>query len=430
MFFMKFKALGDIFFVILFIVGNYTFSETRLLRIGNNKWGYPAKENYTFKEVTFKDGDDLFSKIEATNLQKSLFYQGFFPEFFYETNFVIETDYTPKFNELVYNEDLCREIKIRDAKKAFEYAEKDYKKGKHEKSYLSSINLATLYICGIGTEKNIQKALEILTADIEAVNKFYAGDGKRISIFEATVDDIANQLKRRVYVTISHYPPLFAYLYYKGIGVEKDIEKCDAILKYEYKELAWRNFYTGYLVPKDFDFAIHCLGKMKHIWASQTLADIYSGKYSSKDIDKNKASHWKKITKGRFPEFYSGLIKKYKELIEDAKKINNLLDLSFWHGVEKIKISDNFFSGEFILKNPFFDKQKAIIFFEEYKRRCSINPEELMNIRELYTHYIVPRKGIGLNFEYECVIFEDIEKFAKTHKKYLREKFNYQLQSK
>lgn len=351
-------------------------AETQLLRIGYDKNAMPKDENYIFKEITFSDEDDLFSKVEATNLQKSLFYQGFYPEFFYNDDFRLEVDYSTNFNQFIYDEYLGKDRHIRDAKKAFELALKDSKKERFQKSSMANSNLASLYLSGIGTEKSVEKALEVLAEN---------------PLFDMSIADILNNTVNLGRCN-SGSAVVVAYLHYYGVGVEKNIEKANAILEIHNAKISWRNFYAGYLVPQDFDFAIHCLEQSEEYWASAVLKDIYKGKYADKDIDEEKALYWEEVCENRLEEFYLEQKQFYQNRINKISKSPDVLGLSLLYGVEKVLIKKMWYHEEIEFVNPFYDKEKSLKYLSEFedkyknsKNRGILNLESKLNTTILDT---------------------------------------------
>lgn len=251
-------------------------SETLVIRVGGDKSAMPINDNYKIKNATFQTPEDLFAQIPASDFQKALFYLGFNPEFFNPVNDSrIESDYRENFNEVPFDEDLIKPAKIRDAQKAFEFAKREYARGKKRRCAMSAPLLAVMHLQGIGTPKNVAKALEILQE-----NRF--------------LEPAKNYSEAR-----SRFPQLIAYLYYKGIGVDKDEKKARELVK-KYPEAhknAWRNFYCGYIAPKDFEFAVFVLKNIDKTWAAQTLSDIYNGKYSPSDVNPEQSKLWRERAK-------------------------------------------------------------------------------------------------------------------------------------
>lgn len=263
--------------------------QKRTVRIGRERWSIPLNDKYYTREISFTDAEDLLSKVPASALQKSLFYQGFLPEFFNDTEFLLELDYTYAFNEDLNPEDLKKDIEIIDAKKAFQFAQEAYFLPEKSMNFenrdcdyigdgkrcarMARGNLANCYLSGIGVEKDVDKAMDIL---------------KKSPLFDcksATEISYNMQHGNKSIDILDYYPPLIAYLYYNGIGVEKDIEKCNAILLTGKYPRCWENFYVGCFVPKDFDFAIYCLKIYDEKWADEIIVKIYAGEYNPKHKD-------------------------------------------------------------------------------------------------------------------------------------------------
>ncbi|MBQ6534564.1 MAG: hypothetical protein IJI37_05275 [Opitutales bacterium] len=186
-------------------------------------------------------------------------------------NLLPETDYRDNFNEVPFDEDMLKPSKIRDAQKAYEYAAREVARGGYRKCFMAVPLLAVMHLQGIGTPKNIPKAVELLRGH---------------DFFEPAKD---------YFDARERFPQLIAYLYYRGIGVEKNEAKAREILKRHarFHKKAWRNFYCGYIAPKDFEFSVFILENIGEAWAANALADIYSGKYSLADADDKKRDMWR-----------------------------------------------------------------------------------------------------------------------------------------
>ena len=76
------------------------------------------------------------------------------------------------------------------------------------------------------------------------------------------------------------------------MGFPRDIFRSDQIITHS-NHLLWRNFYVGFCVPKDKDFAIYMLSRSRDFWDMQALADIYGGVYDSRDTDSKLADYWR-----------------------------------------------------------------------------------------------------------------------------------------
>lgn len=254
-----------------------------------------ANEDKTFENLETEDVPPSFNKRGSTALQRSLYYQGFNPEFCIPMTYGNKyggMDFPP-LNMTPSDADLKRAIFPRDVKKAFEYSLLN-------STLFDTTNYANLCFNGIGTEKDPVRAALIFSDSI---------------FWNATAQEISNpkNLKDFEWDARTYYLPLYAYMLYHGIGVKKDKDKCDAILKYAIYNECWKNFYCGWFVPRDFDFAIYCLELADNIspdlWVgkdpkddfrqniiftpAQTLADIYSGKYNPEHTNQEKALFWK-----------------------------------------------------------------------------------------------------------------------------------------
>lgn len=366
--------------------------ETLRVKLGNDKWGMPVKHNYCERIVSFENYDELFEKIKASDLQKSLFYQGFLPEFFSCKSYSVESDYYLLFNEVPFDADLKNPVRPRDLKKAFEYAKIAFEKGDDGGCALAKINYANMYLSGIGVPKDISKAMEIL---------------KDNPLLRVSLEKLKN-LRLYEYV-LKAYPPLIAYLYYRGIGVERDLEKAKAILNLR-NDIAWRNFYIGYAVPKDFEFAVFTLEIKDKFWAALTLADIYSGKYSKADIDKKKAKYWAKIAQSRLAAYHTELVKEWKEDVEKALKLSDYLKLAELYGFKKVYFTHVNYYTKVPFENPFYKPEEAQMYFEKYLKKASFDTIDDIKYFMERTRRIKGNSDDRI-YEYEGEIFEEFERF-------------------
>lgn len=353
--------LSAVFLFISFT--SFTFAD-ETLRISQKiaeaeKWVEEKKEDY-----------------HTTAFELSMYYQGFTDEIIW--TFDAEDEYyTPlrTYNEVPRGVDLTRNITARDAKKAFEYAKIADEFG--GVLVLKESNLANLYLNGIGVEKDVNKALECL-------NKAGASyEHSKILLSDRGLE----------YPSII-YAPLVAYLYYKGIGINKDIDKCNAILE-KYGKNAWRNFYTGYLVPKDFDFAIYCLELRKEFWAAAILVKIYSGEYLSEHANKKKAEYWSKIYKERLPIFLEEKKEHYKNEIAELKNkeyVMSVIDLVFLYGVKTFYFSEDWLYKDIPFENPFFDLEKSIELLESIENSHKDKASALAHIAGVLRNKSAPKE--------------------------------------
>lgn len=86
---------------------------------------------------------------------------------------------------------------------------------------------------------------------------------------------------------------IYALAFRRGeMGFPRDIFRSDQIIARS-NHLLWRNFYAGFCVPKDRDFALYILSRSRDFWDMQALADIYGGVYDSRDADSKLADYWR-----------------------------------------------------------------------------------------------------------------------------------------
>lgn len=177
-------------------------------------------------EKVLKAIDDVKNKrgyYAFRALELSLYYQGFDPD---KNLYILFDFYHGSGVAIPYNSELCGTRKMRDAKKAFEYAKIAYelKLGKP----ISELNLC---------EKNIMLVDSVFVSNL-------------------------------------------ATLYVLGIGVEKDLSK-KKLLMFADAAFNWKNYYAGKFIPRDKKHAISLLEKgityntrrfyMKKVWTVRLL---------------------------------------------------------------------------------------------------------------------------------------------------------------
>lgn len=309
-----------------------------------------AKSDKTFEKLKYARLPNGFYTYGTTALQRSLYYQGFDPEFgtpITYTNKLGGLDFSP-LNMIPSDADLKRKIIPRDPQKAFEYSMFD-------STLFDSSNHVNLCYNGIGTEKDINKAKKLF---------------KNTVFWNATAEEILDEKTRSVYFNLDsrkYYLPLYAYMLYHGIGVAKDKAKCDAILSLPIYQYCWKNFYTGWFVPKDFDFAIYCLKNSNAFWASGVLAKIYNGDFLPEHADAKKAEYWRNISDKRRKEFFLEICSKDKEFLDafnkDAK--GSLIKAIFLYGSQTRSFQNKSRYFEETFTNPLYDKEKSLLLIEK-----------------------------------------------------------------
>ena len=280
----------------------------------------------------------------------SMYYQGFGHEIIGALNDINEWGSNRTYNEIPKIENLSRRIEVRDPQKAFDYALKAVK-GTVEHS---GKNLANLYLQGIGVEKDEEKALSFLSylsRPIDIQKLAYIGSGRcwGMYIFE----------------------PLYAHVYYYGIGTQADKEKADLILSTPNFFSAWRNFYTGYLTPKNYELAIRVLELSEEFWAADELVRIYSGEYLPEHADQAKADFWKIISKERKRAYFKKINREIYGRISELEGLKEknwiqLAKLIIWRGTESAKFKDAVYNVDEEYKNSNFDTGKAIKALDEF----------------------------------------------------------------
>lgn len=207
-------------------------------------------------------------------LELSLYYQGFDPD---KNLYYLDEMYDDVLTTVPFKSELVGTRKIRDAKKAFEYAKIAY---------------------------------ELLTRESISGLDEHEGGAYMGSMFVANL----------------------ASLYISGIGVEQDLTKKNVFIRNS-KLLSWRNYYIGKFAPLDKKHAIsllekgiisvpyyHSYEKPRKEYSSYILYLIYNGEFDSNDKDLEKAKYWKNIHDKKISELREQEIKKWNERIENSRK--------------------------------------------------------------------------------------------------------------
>ena len=228
-------------------------------------------------EKDLKAIDDVKNKRDHCAfraLELSLYYQGFDPD---KNLYYLDEIYDDVITTVPFNSELVGTRKIRDAKKAFEYAKIAY---------------------------------ELLTRESISSLDEHEGGAYMGSMFVANL----------------------ASLYISGIAVEQDLTKKNVLIRYN-KLLSWRNYYIGKFAPLDKKYAISLLEngiisifeylpyeKPKKEYSSYILYLIYNGEFDPNDKDLEKAKYWKNIHDKIISELREHEIKRWNEGIEKLRK--------------------------------------------------------------------------------------------------------------
>ena len=228
-------------------------------------------------EKDLKAIDDVKNKRDHCAfraLELSLYYQGFDPD---KNLYYLDEIYDDVITTVPFNSELVGTRKIRDAKKAFEYAKIAY---------------------------------ELLTRESISSLDEHEGGAYMGSMFVANL----------------------ASLYISGIGVEQDLTKKNVLIRYN-KLLSWRNYYIGKFAPLDKKYAISLLEngiisifeylpyeKPKKEYSSYILYLIYNGEFDPNNKDLEKAKYWKNIHDKIISELREHEIKRWNEGIEKLRK--------------------------------------------------------------------------------------------------------------
>ncbi|MBO6102391.1 MAG: hypothetical protein J6P03_03950 [Opitutales bacterium] len=262
-------------------------------------------------------------------MEKSLYYQGFGKEVLNSLTGDESVDaHCKNLYEISEPSAEDRTPKILDAQKSFFFAQKAYEnKGEIHSPYVNA-NLAKHYICAIGTKADYKKALALINEE-----------------------DYELRL-------------LKAYMYYKGLGAEKNGEQFAFLLKTafhiwdEYRTLGWENFYTGKFAPRDADFAVFVMERWTNKLSSAYIMHlIYSGRLSVK-AEEN-------------PEKAAAYFDKFESLKNG--KISKILD-GWLRGIQEAK-SKSAKDGKYKLKEAEIYLKKDEVVFAALNRIYAVkNP--------------------------------------------------------
>ena len=220
---------------------------------------------------TKKDMEDInawaLNEYAEVSLSLSLYYLGFPKEILLSIYNRHDSDFilcpVPNFNPLLIRG------KIRDAKKAYYWMKISYKFSINP-SYVQHYHayfLGEFEFEGLGGKAEQKKVIDYLLRFEKriAAKKIYEQENgvKRLSL--SCNDDI----------------PLLGYMFYRGIGLKRDIQKAK-IFADATRISWWKNFYTGYAAPLDQEYALFILRSKNTKEVKKILADIERGVYDKK----------------------------------------------------------------------------------------------------------------------------------------------------
>lgn len=264
------------------------------------------------------DSDPIKNPAEAeyvSNIENTLYYLGA-PKEVYGT-FFSGIDYNnargrlePELNFLKYKSDHT------DMAKALGYAKEAWVStdttvasmdGGHFRPELIDIALKYRFLSlgvdiGIG-EKELTERFVLKYQRFESLDKFKEYCRRNKAAFN--------------YSILRH---LNAYILYRGIGIEKDPELADSLIKYPNDSGSWKSFYMGYLLPKDRELAVRILEKnaelddLTDVWI---LTYLYDGYFDAADRNAERKAFWEKRKNELLEAAYQKAINWRKECIEN-----------------------------------------------------------------------------------------------------------------
>ncbi len=318
------------------------------------------------RTVSFASLEDLFTKIPTTNLQKALFYLGFFPNEVSDENAFLGELRRPYFNnEIPSDAMMLHAPKIVNATKAYSiivddiFKRKELNKKRYRTCPMSVPLFLTMHIEGIGCEKSHQIAFHLI---------------RKHPMFSMSIDEINKCSVNNFNCYYKASIPIVSYMYYYGLGVETDKAKSKAIIQSMNKYEVWRNFYIGYLAPKNEEFAIFILECSDEFWTALELSKIYAGFYNKNRIDLEKSRFWQAEFERRKQQYIKDFVE-YK-----LKRSDSIIWRALCYGFEKcVKTEFNKFTNiEF--SNPYYNPQKSMMYIEEMKKYPKLYEKFLFNI--------------------------------------------------
>lgn len=223
------------------------------------------------QELYFKNPvkymEELAIKNKYRALELSLYYQGWAPELVF---FRFNENKLPESLVVLKKSEVSNSAKMKSKELALKWAKIATEDENAISAPIAFCNLANLLYSKNPTHE-----------EIESFRKIY-------SDFE--LDLFADS----IFVSSGNFScgGIYAYAFKNGdMGFPLDFQMCERILARS-NPMIWRNFYSGFLLPKDRNFAVFLLSKSDYFWDMQELANIYSGTYDSSDANGELAKYW------------------------------------------------------------------------------------------------------------------------------------------
>jgi hypothetical protein len=202
-----------------------------------------------------------------------------------------------------------------------------------------------MHIEGIGCEKSHQIAFHLI---------------RKHPMFSMSIDEINKCSVNNFNCYYKASIPIVSYMYYYGLGVETDKAKSKAIIQSMDRYELWRNFYIGYLAPKNEEFAIFILECSDEFWTALELSKIYAGFYNKNRVDLEKSRFWQ-------AEFEKRKLQHIKNIVVKKLSEDSIVARAFGYGFEKCILTCRYKFAEIELVNPFYNFQNASLYLKEIK---------------------------------------------------------------
>lgn len=207
------------------------------------------------------------NKYAEVSLSLSLYYLGFPKEILLSIYNCHDSDFilcpVPNFKPLLIRG------KIRDSKKAYYWMKRsyDFSINPIDVQHFHTYFFTEIEFEGLGGEALQKESID----DLLRFEKRIAA--KKIYEQENAVKELS--------LSCNRYIPLLGYMFYKGIGLKRDIQKAK-IYADATRISWWKNFYTGFAAPLDQEYALFILRSKNTKEAKKILADIERGVYDKK----------------------------------------------------------------------------------------------------------------------------------------------------
>ncbi len=337
----------------------FIFATTTSAEVKENMNRKDLPEAYYKNPLEYIEAEFEKTKDWQRALEISLYYMGYPEEdIFFRFNWQKLSD---DFNDVPNDFEMRYNPQIKDAKLAYNWAKIASEGYKGERFYASGspyYYFAYLSVEGIGTKRSIDE-----------FNKAY-----KHFIFWS---------KEPPYDR-SEFGGIFAYTFFYGNDeIKKDTELSEKIIKkLLFPKYTWKNFYCGFMLPKDRAFAIYVLecsvkrnASIDAYRHAYFLSEIYKGSYDPADKNDDKLKETEslkiKIIEDYFTEREEKLSKEIADFEnyekEGSAAISRLIRIMMIMGSQDIILLEKDRDGEDLsIPNKLYDLKKLKYFFDLY----------------------------------------------------------------